>query len=210
MIRTAPSERSSRFRLVDPLRSMAILWRVSCCGRGWPWRCRVYAGLRKIRRQSKSREGQRRGTWTQARKQGPPLLCVSKTYIILLVLGENSKILFQKRHKLIRHLSQFRHVAIRADEAVSRPDRVVDEEEVRKLAPRALVVGERQVVVDAVRADLHQGAVLGTAAGPAVEPDDGSLFVGDVLVLEVPEEEVAVGLGCDFDVSGRVETGHVS
>ena len=110
------------------------------------------------------------------------------TYIIVLVLGKDGKVLLQESHKLLGHLGQLGNVAVGADVAEAGADGVIDEEEIRKLAPGAIVVGEGHVAVDAVGANLHQCAVLGTATGATIEPDDGALLVSDVLVLEVPEK----------------------
>lgn len=53
----------------------------------------------------------------------------------------------------------------------------------------------------AVRTDFHNRAVLGTAAGTAIKPDDSALAIRNMFVLEMPEEEIAVGLGGDLDVT---------
>lgn len=120
----------------------------------------------------------------------------------MLVLGEEGEPLFQKRHKLRGHLVQFVHEAIRVHVTETRADGVVDKHNVGKLVPGAVVVNQCVLVLEAVGAELHHGAVFGTAAGTTVEPDDCPLPVGNVLVLEVPEEHVAIVFGGDLNVAG--------
>lgn len=121
----------------------------------------------------------------------------------MLVFGEQPEPLFQKDDKLPGHLFELVDVAVGVDVAEAGADRVVDKHDVGELVPGSVIVHERLVVLEPVGANLHEGAVLGAASGAAVEPDDGPLLVGDVLVLEVPEEEVSVLFGGDFDVAMR-------
>jgi hypothetical protein len=103
--------------------------------------------------------------------------------------------------KLIGHLVKFFHVGIRVDQAKSSAHRVIDKQEVGKLAPGAIVVVEVLLVLEPIGANLHHGAIFGAASWSAVDPDDGSLLVGDVLVLKVPEEQISVALGGNFDMT---------
>jgi hypothetical protein len=93
-------------------------------------------------------------------------------------------------------------VRVRVDIAETRANGVVHEEEIRELVPGTIVVDE-VLSIDAVGADLHESAILRTAARAAVEPDDCPLAVGDVLVLKVPEEEISIVFCVDFDVSAH-------
>lgn len=125
----------------------------------------------------------------------------SRTYIVVLILWEKSVPLLQEGDELVRHDVQLADVGVGVDVAVAGADGVVDEHDVGELVPGALVVDQRLVVLDSEGANLHQGAVLGAASRPAVQPDDGPLLVRNVLVLVVPKEDVAVVFGGDFDVS---------
>lgn len=119
----------------------------------------------------------------------------------MFVLGEHAKELLEEGHELLGHGIELMDVAVGVDIAEASTNGVVDEEEVGELVPGPLVGHELAVFDNSIRADLHESAVLGTAAGAAIEPNDGSLPIGDVVVLEMPEEQVAVGLWCDFDVA---------
>jgi hypothetical protein len=44
------------------------------------------------------------------------------------------------------------------------------------------------LVLQAIRTDFHHGAIFGTATWSTIDPNDGSLFIGDMLILKVPEE----------------------
>jgi hypothetical protein len=120
------------------------------------------------------------------------------------ILGEQREPLGQERNELVRHLLQLGDEGVGRDVAVARADGVVDKQQVRKLVPRAVDHLQLAALADAVRANLHQRAVLTAAARPAVEPYDGTRLVRDVAVLKVPEEEVAVLIGRDFDVAAPV------
>lgn len=124
-----------------------------------------------------------------------------RTYVVMLVLGEHGEPLPEELDKLLGHLVELVQVCIGVDITETGSNGVVDEEQVRELVPGAVIVGEGVLILDSVGANLHQGTVFGTAAGAAVQPDDGALPVCDVLVLEVPEEEVSVVFGGDFNVA---------
>lgn len=119
----------------------------------------------------------------------------------MLVLREQGVPLLQEDDELLGHLVQLAHVGVRVGVAEAGADGVVDEQDVGELVPGALVVHQGLVVLQPVGADLHQGAVLGAAAGPAVQPYHRALLIRDVFVLEVPKEEVAIVFGGDLDVS---------
>jgi len=121
----------------------------------------------------------------------------------LVVFRENLKEFLEELDELFCHCVQLVNVAVRVDVAEARAHGVVDEEQIGKLVPRAIVQSQRILVLDSVRANLHQGAIFGAAAGASVDPDHGPLSVRDVLVLEVPEEKVSVVLGRHFDVSAE-------
>lgn len=123
------------------------------------------------------------------------------TYIIVLVFWENSKELLQKGNKLSRHGAQLMDIAIRVDITEASTDRIVDKEQIGKLIPGTVIQSQRLVTLDPIRANLHQGAILGAAPGPTIEPYHGSLAVRNVIVLEVPEEQVAIVLWNDLDVT---------
>jgi hypothetical protein len=133
------------------------------------------------------------GSWEREGRAG--------TNIISFVLREDFKELLQKHHEGIRHLIELVEIAIRVGVAESCADRLVHEEQVRKLVPRAVVVAQCLVILEPVGAHLHQGAVHRAAAGPAVEPYHQPLPVGDVPVVEEPEEEMAIMLVVDLDVT---------
>lgn len=102
---------------------------------------------------------------------------------------------------MLGHGVELVQVAVGVNVAEAGAGGVVDKEQVGKLVPGAIVDLELVALADAVGPNLHEGAVLGAAAGPAVDPDDGALLVGNVGILEVPEEEVGVVLFVDLDVA---------
>jgi hypothetical protein len=106
----------------------------------------------------------------------------------VFILWEQSIPLLQKDDELVRHLVQLAHKGVGIDVAEAGADGVVDEQNVGKLVPSAIVVDQRLVVLQSVGANLHQGAVLGAASRPAVQPDDCPLLVRNVFVLEMPKE----------------------
>ncbi len=107
---------------------------------------------------------------------------------------------------MLGHLVELVEIAVGVGVAEARTDGVVDKHDVGELIPRAIVVDQRVLVLEPVGPNFHQGAILGAAPRAAVEPDDRPLPVGDVFVLEVPEEEVTVCFGGDFDVAMRQDT----
>ena len=119
----------------------------------------------------------------------------------MLVLREEAKPLFQEDKEMIRHLVEFADVAVCVDVAETSSDRVINEKQVGEFVPRAVVVLQFATFPYSVGTDLHQSAIHTTASGAAIKPDDGSLSVGDVAVLVVPEEQVSVMLIVDLNVS---------
>lgn len=93
-------------------------------------------------------------------------------------------------------------IAIGVDIAESGTNRLVNEEQICKLIPAARVILERLVILESVRPNLHQRAIHRAASGSSIQPNNGPLAVRDVAVLEVPEEQVTVGLRVDFNVAG--------
>ena len=110
------------------------------------------------------------------------------TYIIMLVLGEQSEPPLQESDKVGRHIGQLVDVCVGVDITEASTDGVVDKQDIGELVPGTIVVYQSVLVLQPVGANFHQCAILGTATGTTVQPDDGSLFVGDMFVLEVPEE----------------------
>jgi len=124
-----------------------------------------------------------------------------ETHIIMLILGEQGKPLLQEYDELVGHLIQLAKVAVGVDVAETGADGIVDKHDVGKLVPRAIIVDKRVLVFQSIGTNFHQGAVLGATTRATIQPDDGSLFVRNVFVLEVPEEEVTIAFGCDFNVT---------
>jgi hypothetical protein len=102
---------------------------------------------------------------------------------------------------VVGHLVEIRKIAIRVHIAESRAHRLVDEEQVRKFVPRAVVIFQVATWAYSVWSNLHHCAVHRGAAGPAIQPQYCPLSVRNVAVLVVPEEEIAVVLCINFDVS---------
>jgi hypothetical protein len=57
------------------------------------------------------------------------------------------------------------------------------------------------IVLEPVRPNLHHRPILRAASWAAVQPYNSPLAVRNMLVLEMPEEQVSVVFGCDFDVA---------
>lgn len=121
----------------------------------------------------------------------------------MLKVREHREPLLEENYKLICHFVELGDIAVGVDVTEAGANRVVDEEEVGELVPRAVVVLEMVPILQPVRSNLHHGTVLGAAAGATIQPDDGSLTVGDVLVLKMPKEEVAIVFWSDLDVPVR-------
>lgn len=115
-------------------------------------------------------------------------------------MWEQGEELFKKLNELVGHFVEFMNEAIGIHKAEASSNWIIDKEKVGKLVPGA-IVEDQVLVLDSIGANLHHRAVLGTATRPTIYPDDGTLLVGDMLVLEVPEEEVSVVFGCDLDVA---------
>lgn len=126
------------------------------------------------------------GNWVRQNGSGSSECC--GTYIVMLVLGEQSKPPLQKGNKVGSHLGQLVDVGVGVDITEASTDRVVDKQDVGELVPRSIVVYQSVLVLQSVGTNLHQCTILGTATGTTVQPDNGSLFVGYMFVLEVPEE----------------------
>ena len=122
-------------------------------------------------------------------------------YVVMPELWENVKKRPQKLGHLIRHLVQIVQVCIRVHVAEPRAYRLVHEEYVGELVPRAVVVFQFPARAHAIWPNFHEGTIHGAAAGAAIEPDNGAGAVGEMTVVKEPEEEVAVCFGVDLNVS---------
>jgi hypothetical protein len=103
-----------------------------------------------------------------------------------------------------RHFIQLVQVAIGVGITEPSADRLINKQQVGELIPRTLVVFQCLFVFESVGANLHQRTIHRAASGPTIQPNDGSLPIRNMLVLEVPEEEVAVARGVYFDVSTQI------
>lgn len=100
-----------------------------------------------------------------------------------------------------RHFIQLVKIAVRIGVAEAGTDGLINKEQVGELIPRALIIFQRVIVLESVWTNLHQSTVHGTASWSTIQPDNRALSVRDMPVLVMPEEEVAVGLRVDFNVS---------
>lgn len=123
------------------------------------------------------------------------------THIIVFIFGEDGKELLHKANKLSRHGVQLVEIVVGVDITVASANRVVDKEQIGEFVPSAIVEGQCLVTLDSVRTNLHQGAIFGAAARSTIQPYNGSLAVRNVVVLEVPEEQVAMNVWGDLDVT---------
>jgi len=123
----------------------------------------------------------------------------------MLIFGKQLEPLFQENDELVGHLVEFVGEAVSVDIAKAGADGIVDEHDVGELGPRSVIIHQRMVVFESVGANFHQCAILRATPRTAVQPDHRPLLVGDVLVLEVPEKDVAVVLGGDLDVAIQIQ-----
>lgn len=128
------------------------------------------------------------------------------TNIICFVMRKDLEEFLEEYDDIVCHGPQFVNITVSVDVAVAHTDRVVDEEEVGIFIPAAVGVYESVVVFQSIGADLHQSAILGTTARTSIEPNDSSLSIGDMSILEVPEEEVSIVLGGNFDMPVRPDS----
>lgn len=107
------------------------------------------------------------------------------------------------------HFIQLMKIAIGVRIAKPGADGIIDEEQVGKFIPPTLVVLQRMVVLESVGPNFHQCAIHRATSRTPIQPNDSALAVCDVTVLEMPEEQVAVGVGIDLDMSrvGALEKG---
>lgn len=117
------------------------------------------------------------------------------------MLWEDGEPLLQEGGHLNRHLVQIMNIRVRVHITEAGPDRVVNEQQVRKLVPAAIVHCQSSIFIHSVRSNFHHRAVHATATRSSIQPDNGSLAVRDVSVLVEPEEHVAVVLRRDLYVS---------
>lgn len=120
----------------------------------------------------------------------------------MLIFWEQSEPLLQEFDEIVGHLWHLMQITIPVHVAVTRSNRVIHKHDIRKLAPRALIVFQRgfRRVFDPERPYFHQSTIFRTASWSPVEPDHGTLPVRDMLILKVPKEQIAVVLWCDFDM----------
>ena len=128
-------------------------------------------------------------------------------YIVTFILRKQLKERGQEGDELGGHLVQLVEVGVGVDIAETRPDRLVDKQQVGELVPGTVIVRQGLVVLQAIRADLHQRAIHRAAPRASIQPDDGALAIGDMTVLEMPEEKVSVVLRIYLDVPSGI---HVS
>lgn len=104
------------------------------------------------------------------------------------------------------------NIAIGVRVAETGADGVIDEEQVGKFIPPALVVLQCVVVLESVGPNFHQCTIHGATTWATIQPNDSALPVCDMAVLEMPKEEVAVDVGIDLDMSRVValENAHTS
>jgi hypothetical protein len=121
-------------------------------------------------------------------------------------MGKDFEEFLEEYDDIVCHGPQFVNITVSVDVAVAHTDRVVDEKEVGIFIPTAVGVYESAVVFQSIGADLHQSAILGTTAGTSIEPDDSSLSIGNVSILEVPEEEVSIVLGRNLDMPAHSDS----
>lgn len=124
-------------------------------------------------------------------------------YIVTFILRKQLKERGQEGDELGGHLVQLVEVGVGVDIAETRPDRLVDKQQVGELVPGTVVVRQGMVVLQAIRADLHQRAIHRAAPRASIQPDDGALAIGDMTVLEMPEEKVPVVLRIYLNVPFR-------
>lgn len=124
------------------------------------------------------------------------------TNVIAFIFGEQLKELLHEDDELSSHLIQLMEIAIGIHVTKASTDGIIDEQEIRELIPPARVVFQRVVILKTVGSNFHQRAVHRAASWATIQPDYGPLSVRDMAVLEVPEEQIAVRFGVDFDVTG--------
>lgn len=100
-----------------------------------------------------------------------------------------------------RHFVQLVEIAVGIHVAETRPDGLVDEKQIGELIPRAWVVLQGVIVLESVRANLHQRSIHRATARPSIQPNDGALSVRDMPILIMPKEEVAIAYGVHLDVT---------
>jgi hypothetical protein len=103
-------------------------------------------------------------------------------------LRKESEPLLEEDDELVGHLLEFMNITVGINGAKTRADGVVDEEKVCEFVPGAIVVYQVVLILKSIRADFHHGTIFRTATWSTIDPNNGSLFIGNVLVLEMPEE----------------------
>lgn len=119
----------------------------------------------------------------------------------MFVFREEGKEFLEENDELVGHFVKLVDIGVGVDVAETSSHWVVNEEQVGKLMPGAVVQDKCVLVFEPVRANFHQATILGTTSGTSVQPDNRALSICNVLVLVVPEEQVSIVLGCDFDVA---------
>lgn len=112
----------------------------------------------------------------------------SDTHVILVIVRKQFEELLQEDDELLGHGLEFVNETVGVDIAEAGAHGVVDKEEVCKLVPCSVVQGQCTIVLNAVWPNLHQCAVFRAASRSTIQPDDSSLPVRNMFVLEMPEK----------------------
>ena len=110
------------------------------------------------------------------------------------VLREECEKPLQEDDKLARHFLQFVKVTVGVDIAEACSHGVIDKQDVCKLVPRALIVCQLSSFSHAIRSNLHERTIFGTAARPTIDPYHRARLVCQVAISKVPEEQIPVVL----------------
>lgn len=129
------------------------------------------------------------------------------TYVVTFILRKQLKERGQEGDEMGGHLVQLVEIGVGVDIAETGPDGLIDKQQVGELVPRTVVVRQGLVVLQSIRANLHQRAIHRATPRASIQPDDGALTIGDMTVLEMPEEKVPVVLRIYLNVPSGI---HVS
>lgn len=94
-------------------------------------------------------------------------------------------------------------IAIRVHIAEPRTNRLIDEQQVGELVPRALIVFQCMIILQPIGSHLHQRAIHRATTRTAVQPNNGPLSIRDMTVLIMPKEQITIVLGVHLDVSNQ-------
>lgn len=102
---------------------------------------------------------------------------------------------------MVSHLLKFMDVTVGIDGAETRTDGVIDKKKVGEFVPRAIVVYQIVLIRKSIRTDFHHGTIFRTATWSTIDPNNGSLFIGNVLVFEMPEEQISMRFRGNFNMA---------